>query len=396
MISKKYDMNLMSLISLGIGSIFGAGIFALLGQVVLQAGDKTYWTFIIAGIAALFSGYSYAKLAAVYPHSGGLSDYFHAAFKNKWISGSLTLIYMLTSAITISMMAKSFGIYAAKYFTAVPDHGQMVNVYASILIIGLALLNMMGATDVGWTEILLVAIKFIILSALATAALWNFDFGVQTHSAHPTVIGFLGTIGITFFAFAGYGVITNAAADVKNPQTTIRRGIFLTLIIVTILYLLLAFVILNYIPEEELHQNADIAVAVAAKKLLGAWGYELMYVAAVFAFISGINATFFSIFRISRSLGEQKILPHFYVQKFWRHGTFGNLLTSTLILLATLYFNFSAIVNLASAAYLVSYLGVFAANWQLRRETKSSAALILIGAALMIFILIAFIISIVS
>ena len=62
-------MNLMSLISLGIGSIVGAGIFALLGQVVLQAGDKTYWTFIIAGIAALFSGYSYAKLAAVYPHS---------------------------------------------------------------------------------------------------------------------------------------------------------------------------------------------------------------------------------------------------------------------------------------------------------------------------------------
>ena len=51
MISKKYDMNLMSLISLGIGSIVGAGIFALLGQVVLQAGDKTYWTFIIAGIA---------------------------------------------------------------------------------------------------------------------------------------------------------------------------------------------------------------------------------------------------------------------------------------------------------------------------------------------------------
>lgn len=67
---KSKNLDLLNVISLGIGSIVGAGIFALLGQVILLAGEKTYWAFIIAGTAAILSGYSYAKLAGRYPVSG--------------------------------------------------------------------------------------------------------------------------------------------------------------------------------------------------------------------------------------------------------------------------------------------------------------------------------------
>ncbi len=108
---KKYGLNLISVTALGIGSVVGAGIFALLGQVIMMAGDQTYYAFIIAGVAALFSGYSYSRLAAAYPDSGGLTDYFHIAFKKRWVVGTFSLIYMMTSAVSICMMAKSFGIY---------------------------------------------------------------------------------------------------------------------------------------------------------------------------------------------------------------------------------------------------------------------------------------------
>ena len=90
--NNKKDLNLLNVISLGLGSIIGAGIFALLGQVILLAGTKTYLAFIIAGIAAIFSGYSYAKLAGRYPQSGGLTDYFHIAFSTKFVSGGLSLV----------------------------------------------------------------------------------------------------------------------------------------------------------------------------------------------------------------------------------------------------------------------------------------------------------------
>lgn len=392
---KIYAMNLLSVVSMGIGSIVGAGIFALLGQVILQAGTLTYWSFIIAGVAALFSGYSYAKLAGRYPDSGGLTDYFHIAYPRKAVSGTLTLIYVVTSAVSISMMAKSFGIYAAEFFGDTFNQTFAVNIFASILIFALAFLNMLGASDVGKAETLLVAVKLLILMSLVVFAVANFDYAPDYKDITPTPVAFLGSIGITFFAYAGYGIITNAAADVRSPKKTIAWGIFLTIAIVILLYMSLAYVVLSYIPEAELRKNADIAVAVVAGKLMGKWGYWLIYLTAFIAFITGINATYFSIFRISHSLAHQGILPHFYIKKLWHFGTFGNLFTTTLIWLATICFDFNSIVNLASGAYLVSYLAVFVANWRLRAETSSSPFLILTGLLLMLFILVTFLISII-
>ena len=392
--SEKYDMGLWSVIALGIGSVVGAGIFALLGQVIMSAGYWTYGAFAVAGTAALFSGYSYGELAARYPDAGGLTDYFRRAFSCKCVSGTLSLIYMLTSAVSISMMAKSFGIYFTALLKGTDYSWMTVNEFAAVLIVGLALLNMMSAGDVGRAEILLVTLKILILGSLIGAAMWNADLTLSNVLPQPMLMSFWGAIGVTFFAYAGYGVITNAAADVQHPKRTIRLGIYITILAVMALYMALAHVVLNFIPAADLEKNADTAVAVAADKLLGKWGYGLIYVAAVMAFVSGINATFFSIFRISRSLAEQGVLPKIYEKKFWKRGTYGNILTSAIVLLAAIFMDFSSIVNLSSGAYLVSYLGIFAANWHLRRKTGSSKILILAGFGLMLFILTAFIVSI--
>lgn len=64
MLQNKSSMNLLNIVALGIGSIVGAGIFALLGQVILLSGHKAYYSFIIAGVTAMFSGYSYARWPA--------------------------------------------------------------------------------------------------------------------------------------------------------------------------------------------------------------------------------------------------------------------------------------------------------------------------------------------
>ncbi len=386
------SLNLISVVSIGIGSIVGAGIFALLGQVIVLAESQTYLAFIIAGLAALFCGHSYARLAAVYPQSGGLTDYFHHAFKSPLVSGGLSLVYVLASAISISMMAKSFGIYAAHLFPTVNSF-LLINFVAAGVILVLAGLNMMGASDVGGTETFFVAIKVLILVALVGVALFHLDFHQAVSFPDPHPRSFFVAVGITFFAYAGFGVITNAAADVAHPAKTIRNALYLTLFIVMSLYISLAFVVLHYVPVETLQKNPDVAVALVAKELLGEYGSAAIYVAAVVAFITGISATFFSIFRISHSLTQQKILPAVYVRRFWREGSWGDFLSTLLIVLATVLFDFSDIVNFSSGAFLLSYLGIFAAHWVLRRETKSSSWPIAIGFLLMIGILIGFLVS---
>lgn len=386
------DMNFVNVLAIGIGSIVGAGIFALLGQVILISGDKTYLSFLIAGIAAMFSGYSYARLSARYPVSGGLTDFFHIAFKKRWLSGGLTILYMLTSAISISMMAKSFGIYAAHLLPN--NHTTVViDTAATILIISMAVLNMMGAKDSSRTETLLVALKLFILTVLACAAFWTFKEPMPILPT-PTAKSFWGGIGVTFFAYAGYGVITNAAGDVKNPQRTIPLAIYVTLLIVMALYCSLTFVVINFVDTHQLMANPNVAMAVAAKKLMGNTGFILVYITIFIAYATGVNATYFSIFRISRALSEDRELPAFYRETFWRFGTKGNLFTTLLIIIATLLFDFNAIVNISSGAFLICYLAVFTAAWNLRKDIKTSAPIIGLGFLLMLFIFGAFLYNI--
>lgn len=386
------NLDLLNIISLGLGSIIGAGIFALLGQVILLAGNKTYAAFIIAGCTAMFSGYSYAKLAGRYPISGGLSDYFHLAFKSKFVSGGLSLVYMIASAISIAMLAKSFGIYMSDFFYG---HNNIiaVNSFATALIAALAVLNMQKASDVGWAETVIVVLKIAILLVIIIAAYLQPSLKLTSISLTGKNIDFWRSIGITFFAYAGYGVITNAAANVNKPKQTIAYAIYITLALVILIYLNLAYVVLNYAPIEALQNNAETAVAAVAEKLLGKFGYNGLYAAAVLAFISGINATFFSMFRISQALGKFKILPEIYTRNLWHNGTVGNAVTTCLIILSVIFLDFSSIVNLSSGAFLLSYMGIFMADWKLRKETKSSSIVIIIGFILMTAILSGFIIS---
>ena len=167
---KEY-LSLWSVIALGIGSMVGAGIFALMGQATLMAGKNVYWSFILGGVAALLSGYTYAKLGSRYPGSGGIMDYFNEAFSHKTLSGALTLIYLGTLVITVALVAKSFGAYAARLF--LPDRAVTIYstaLFASVAILLLGALNMGGARAVGKSEVIMVAFKLLILTVLMLAS----------------------------------------------------------------------------------------------------------------------------------------------------------------------------------------------------------------------------------
>lgn len=97
----------------------GSGNFRPHGAGDPNGGKNVYWSFILGGVAALLSGYTYAKLGSRYPGSGGIMDYFNEAFSHKTLSGALTLIYLGTLVITVALVAKSFGAYASRLF--LPD-----------------------------------------------------------------------------------------------------------------------------------------------------------------------------------------------------------------------------------------------------------------------------------
>lgn len=387
----KVYLSLWNVIALGIGSMVGAGIFALMGQATLMAGKNVYWSFLIGGVAALLSGYTYARLGSRYPGSGGIMDYFNKGFSHKTLAGALTLIYLGTLVITVALVAKSFGAYASRLF--LPDESVTVfttGLFSSIAILLLGALNMGGVKAVGKSEVVLVAFKLLILTILMLAS-----FGSSVPVGADVIPvkgldGLLGSVGLTFFAFAGYGMMANTAGNLQNPARTLPRAIFLAIGVVMVLYLVLSYVVLTNVSASSLDKHAETAVAQAAFPVLGVWGFVAVSVAALIATASAINATMFSMLDISRGLARNGQLNAMFKQPFWGRGTQGCFYLLLGILVLTNAFNLVAIANLAGACFLISYLAVFVAHWRLRKETHGNALLIIAGFVLMLGILAAF------
>ncbi|MEF9942978.1 MAG: amino acid permease, partial [Burkholderiaceae bacterium] len=138
-------LNIWNVAALGIGSMVGAGVFALLGQVALLVRGETWIAFALGGVVALFSGYSYARLGARYPSRGGIIDYFRLGLISPLIERSLAMLYLITLALTIAMVAKAFGAYGARLFHAPSLAAQRIDLYASGIVIALTLLNVIGS-----------------------------------------------------------------------------------------------------------------------------------------------------------------------------------------------------------------------------------------------------------
>lgn len=372
------SMNLWSVTAMGIGAMVGAGIFALLGQPALVAGEETYVAFILAGVVALLSGYSFAKLGVRYPDAGGLSTFFDDGFGVGRLSGSLSLIYLLTLAVCVALLAKAFGSYAAP-FMGVHASPAWINVFASAITVLLLLLNVAGSAEVGKAEIVLVGIKLLILATLMVAGGIGMTQKPPSPHLHPGALAVLGSVGLTFLAYAGFGMMTNAAANVAQPLTTIPRAIYLAIATVIVLYVGLAIVVLGNLTPAALAQHPNTAVAEAARPVLGHIGYIIVSVGALLATASGINAYLFGSLQIAKSMSSAKQLPSMFSRILWHKGSRGYLLGAAVVLVAINTLDLKALADMASAAFLIVYLAVHVAHWQLIHETKGSRLLVAAG-----------------
>lgn len=395
----RYPMNIWNVVSIGIGSMVGAGIFALLGQSILLVGKNVFISFILSGAIALLSGYSYAKLASTYPSPYGILKYYNKGFSSKVLSGGFCLLYLFTLAVSISMIAKTFGSYFAGMFPNTYlgiKEEYLANLSSTLIIIAIFFLNTKIAEEVGKAESIIVGIKIFILGILVLAGIPHMHFDNILAEPTSSLMNTLGSVGLTFFAYAGFGMMTNASGDIRNPKKTIPRAIFIAIISVMILYTTLSLVVIGTVPLEEIIQHSDTAIAIAAKPVLGNAGFFIISLVALLATASGINAMMFSGIKIAQGMGEKKQLPSIFLKKIpiAGDGTIGIIYSIVGIIIITNIFDLKSIASMASMTFLLCYLAVFIANWNLRKETRSSTVILSIGIFSMTIVFLFFIYTI--
>lgn len=355
---------------MGVGAMVGAGIFALLGQAGAIASSAVYLSFLAGGVIALLSGYSLGKLGARYPSSGGLVEYLIQGYGSGIFSGAMSVMMFLAAVVSISLVAKTFGVYAASFFpagTPVP----LVNIFAAAVILFFMLVNLNGAQSTAWVETLIVAIKVSVLVAFVVIGLFYVQPKLLSPATYPPVTSVFYSLAITFFAYEGFRVITNAAEDIPNPEKTLPRAIMTAVAAVMILYIAIALTVFGHMPAAEVIAAKDYALAEAAKPTFGQTGFRIVAVAALFSTASAINAALYAVTNVTYQLAKVGDLPAAFGRPIG-HSREGLVISSVLILILAVFFDLSEIAVIGSVSILIVHLIVHVGHLRLVRETGAS------------------------
>ena len=131
---------------IGVGSMVGAGIFALLGAAGEVAGAAVWLSFLIAGAVAMLQGYSFAKFGGRYPSAAGLLEYVSRGFGDGHTTGIIAWLLFAANAIITAMVAVSFGSYAATVVSR--GDSAWIKAFAVLVLLAMTILNILGSQAV--------------------------------------------------------------------------------------------------------------------------------------------------------------------------------------------------------------------------------------------------------
>ncbi|MEL7669531.1 APC family permease [Methanobacterium sp.] len=384
--SKKGPLGLLSVISIGIGGMVGGGIFAVLGFAVQLAGGGTYIAFALAGIVALLTSYSYAKLSVTYPSQGGTVEFLDQAFGPGLTTGGLNVLLFLSYIVMLSLYSFAFGSYLSSFF---PAESQMLwrHIGTTGIIILMTALNIIGAKAVGKAEEWIVGIKISILLLFVLTGIWSVNTGQLQPSTWAPFISLVAGGMIIFVAYEGFELIANAAEDVKDPSKTLPRAYYSAVIFVVALYILISIVTVGNLPVNQIIAAKDYALAAAAQPFLGVIGFTLVAIAALLSTGSAINATLYGNARVSYIIAKEGELPVELENKIWNRPIGGLLLTSAITLVIANIFDISNIATMGSGGFLIIFAAVNLSNLKVHAKTSSNKYLPILGATTCLFAL---------
>jgi amino acid transporter len=393
---KKNSLSLTGAISLGTGVMIGAAIFALLGQVAELSGSLFPIAFLVGAIIAGFSAYAYIKMSNAYPSAGGIAMYLKKAYGKGITTAVAALLMAFAMVINQSLVARTFGSYTMQLFDG-NQNDFWIPLLGVILLVITFLINLAGNKVIDRVSFFMAIVKVGGIAIFAIGGLWaaGFSFGEAIPSeisGDYSVGSYLGALALAILAYAGFTTITNSGEEIVEPHKNVGRAIWISLIICTIVYLLVAFAVSVNLSVPKIIEAKDYSLAEAARPAFGKSGLWFTVGIAIIATVSSVLANVFAISRMTTMLTEMKLIPHKHF------GMPGNLqqhmLTYTIVIAIalTIFFDLSRIASLGAIFYLIMDIiiqwGVFK---HLRKEIKANGAILLATIVLDVVVLAAFI-----
>ena len=400
------ELRVRDLTFMGIAAVVGAGIFSTIGEAAYQGGPGVSILFIITAVTCGFSALCYAEFAARIPVAGSAYTYAYASFGEliAWIIGwDLLMEYAIGNiAVAISWseyfvnLLEGFHIYLPRWTTidfltaynahndvlhyqgihqlasitermkldaiawdTAPGFGSLkfiANLPALAIVIAITYLVYVGIRETRKATNAMVILKIAIVIGVILIGF----FYVTPANWHPFMPnGFGGVMkGVSgvFFAYIGFDAISTTAEECNNPQRDLPRGMIYSLVICTVLYILISFVLTGMVSYKELQVGDPLAFVFAKVGL-----HNISYVISISAVVA--TASVLLIFqlgqpRIWMSMSRDGLLPKIFSRIHPKYHTpsFSTVVTGFVVAVPALFLNLTIVTDLTSIGTLFAFV----------------------------------------
>jgi APA family basic amino acid/polyamine antiporter len=369
------SLGTIDAVTIGLGSMLGAGIFVALAPAAAAAGSALLLGLAIAAVVAYCNATSSARLAVLYPQSGGTYVYGRERLGPFW--GYLAgWSFVVGKTASCAAMALTVGVYAW------PDCSHAVAVAA---VVALTAVNTVGVQKSAWLTRIIVAVVLAVLAAVIVVIVGSGGADVSRLAWHDaSVLGVLQAAGLSFFAFAGYARIATLGEEVRDPTTTIPRAIRIALGLVLVVYAAVAVAVLA-----QLGSTATASATAALADAVTSAGHPgwtpVVRAGATVAALGSLLALILGVSRTVLAMARDRRLPPALAAVHPRFGTpyRAELAVGAIVAVLAALVDLRGAIGFSSFAVLVYYAIANVSALTLRGKVISTAGLI--GCVLLAF-----------
>ncbi|WP_281165665.1 amino acid permease [Liquorilactobacillus sicerae] len=327
-------LKTMDLTFLGIGAIIGTGIFVLTGKGALTAGPALSVSFLLAAICCGFTGLCYAEFASMAPVAGSAYTYSYLAFGEiiAFVIGWDLILEYALGAATVSVgwsgyflnLLSEMGIHIPTVLTAAagttPGVTTYFNLPAFLIVLVITWIISIGINQTKRVNDTMVIIKLAVIILFIICTVWFIKphnwvpfspYGFYSYHAGAKA-GILPAASIVFFSFIGFDSIASSAEETINPSKTLPRGILLSLLISTVLYIAMTLIMTGVVKYTVFSKYLNAPILAVLHQTGQSWLALIVSLGAILGMTTVILVQLYGQSRICYSMSRDGLFPKFF------------------------------------------------------------------------------------
>lgn len=340
------------LTAIAINTIIGAGIFGLPSKVAALIGTYSIFAFIACAIIVGFIVLCYAEVSSRFQATGGMYLYAKEAFGSLFgfeVGWLYWIVRITTFAANCNLLLNYLG-----FFYPTANQGSLRVILITSIVVLITIINFLGVRESSIMTNVFTVGKIVPLLIFAAVGLFFIQPANFTFGQIPEYGTFSSAILILIYAFVGFEAAVIPAGETKDPKKNVPFALLFALLFCAFIFIVIQIVAIGTLPELA---QSERPLADAANKFLGSFGAAFIVIGALVSILGNLNGGYLASTRIPFAMAEQKELPSFLAKTHEKFKTpyVSIFLTSTCILIFTVYSDFLSALTISTITRLIVY-----------------------------------------